>query len=395
MVTAFNTLEAQKIRLPKEKELQELLFSTSQVLNLAQKADQKRRLATTALLHILYAEGLQLDEYRSPEIAGCVKQIKKRLSIPHEIEVFVSNDVDSLASVVKVDSANYVVLLKSEIIDLCTLEELSFVIGHELGHVAYEHFVLKDLDADGLPSRLTVKLYEHARLSEVSADRTGLFCCQSFAVAYSALRKIASGTASALIRCDYTADELQTERLKLFLEKKQYLLEATRSHPYSLLRIGALRSLEKAMLQAQGRDVIEMITFANREIDEILSIMSPRASDDESWLLVLAAFWVAYADGSFDLKERREVAKLCSDKEFSDLFNLTREKENPAGFMEDMFVNAYQTVQLTLPKKAIFVEKLVAVARADGTITPDEKETIKYICRLIDIDRRFLNHLIR
>jgi hypothetical protein len=77
-----------------------------------------------------------------------------------------------------------------------------------------------------------------------------------------------------------------------------------------------------------------------------------------------------------------------------DSFNLCRKKNNPSGFMEEMFLGTYESVELSLPKKATFVEKLVAVARADGTITPEEEETIRYICQLINIDMRFLNHLL-
>ncbi len=52
-----------------------------------------------------------------------------------------------------------------------------------------------------------------------------------------------------------------------------------------------------------------------------------------------------------------------------------------------MFLGTYESVQMTMPKKATFLERLVAVARADGTMTSEEKETISYICQLIDLDK--------
>ncbi len=59
-----------------------------------------------------------------------------RLSISQDIEVFVFDGVESLASVVRLDSKDFLVLLKPEVLDLCTIEELKFVIGHEVGHGA-------------------------------------------------------------------------------------------------------------------------------------------------------------------------------------------------------------------------------------------------------------------
>ena len=55
--------------------------------------------------------------------------------------------------------------------------------------------------------------------------------------------------------------------------------------------------------------------FLRREperVADLLTMMSPPASDAEIWLLVLAAFWVAVADGSFEMAERKEVARLCA-----------------------------------------------------------------------------------
>ena len=233
-------------------------------------------------------------------------------------------------------------------------------------------------------------------MSEVSADRAGLISCPSFAVCYSALRKIASGTSSPLIRCHYSSDDFQTNRLKRFLEDKDYLLEAKRSHPYSLLRIGALRAFENSIANAtSAEEVYERLLSAEKESNKILGIMSPKKSNDASWLQVLAAFWVAYADGSFDMSERKEVAKLCSDKEFSELFNLCRSQNKPCEFMEELFLNTYQSVKLSLPKKAHFIEKLAAVALADGSVSHQEESTIKYICELINLDVRFLPNLLK
>ncbi|MDO4178520.1 MAG: M48 family metallopeptidase [Phascolarctobacterium sp.] len=98
--------------------------------------------------------------------------------------------------------------LYSGCIDLLTRKELLFVIGHELGHIKSEH-TLYHLMATALPvlgqvvgnatfgiggivsTALELALLHWQRMSEFTADRAGLLCCQDATAGYSAMLKIA------------------------------------------------------------------------------------------------------------------------------------------------------------------------------------------------------------
>lgn len=84
-----------------------------------------------------------------------------------------------------------IIILNSGLIDLCDDDEIMFVIGHEVGHVKSNHMLyhmmaqLVDYFIQTVPggalvaSGLQYALYYWYRMSEFSADRAGLLCCQN------------------------------------------------------------------------------------------------------------------------------------------------------------------------------------------------------------------------
>ena len=63
--------------------------------------------------------------------------------------------------------------------NLLNLDEIKFVIGHELGHLKYQHHkIIKDQEKKSLPI-FTIRLFEHSRYAEISADRCGLVVAES------------------------------------------------------------------------------------------------------------------------------------------------------------------------------------------------------------------------
>lgn len=76
-------------------------------------------------------------------------------------------------------------------IDLCDDDEILFIIGHECGHIKSEHMLyhmmaqLLNWGIDAIPggsfvaSGLQFSIYYWNRMSEFTADRAGLLCCQN------------------------------------------------------------------------------------------------------------------------------------------------------------------------------------------------------------------------
>lgn len=90
-----------------------------------------------------------------------------------------------------VGAENPIIILNSGLIDLCDEEEIMFIIGHEVGHIKSNHMLyhmmaqVVNVFIDTLPGGTLVAgglqyaLYYWSRMSEFTADRAGLLCCQS------------------------------------------------------------------------------------------------------------------------------------------------------------------------------------------------------------------------
>ena len=94
------------------------------------------------------------------------------------------------------------IILQSGTIDLLTTDELYFMIGHELGHMkcghkSYHMFTeamympIANSDLKIWMSLVKMPLLDWYRVSDFSADRFGLLCCQDINVALSTMIKMA------------------------------------------------------------------------------------------------------------------------------------------------------------------------------------------------------------
>lgn len=102
-----------------------------------------------------------------------------------------------------VGSENPIIVINSGLIDLCDDDEVMFVIGHELGHVKSNHMLYHMMAqvlnvivsmipfGDIASAPLQYALYYWSRMSEFTADRAGLLCCQNKDAAIRAFMKMA------------------------------------------------------------------------------------------------------------------------------------------------------------------------------------------------------------
>lgn len=89
-----------------------------------------------------------------------------------------------------IGAENPIIILNSGLIDLCDDEEIMFIIGHEVGHIKSNHmlyhmmaqvinyFIEATPGGTLVAGSLQFALYYWSRMSEFTADRAGLMCCQ-------------------------------------------------------------------------------------------------------------------------------------------------------------------------------------------------------------------------
>ncbi|MEM6291679.1 MAG: M48 family metallopeptidase [Myxococcota bacterium] len=170
------------------------------------------------------------------------------------------------------------IVLSSGLIDMLDEQERCFVIGHELGHIKYEH-VLYTVLAENLKTileqigkatlgigsllgfGLALPLLDWYRKAQLSCDRAGFLCVQDAAVPFRVLMKLAGGSEKLYgemnapefmrqIRAYEEADESTLNKVY------KVLLTAFRPHPYPIMRAKHLDTwLREEAAAVTGLDV--------------------------------------------------------------------------------------------------------------------------------------------
>jgi hypothetical protein len=104
------------------------------------------------------------------------------------------------------------VVISSALVERLKIDEIRFVIGHEIGHFLCGHWRYPNEDEDGsLGDRLaTLRLM---RAAEISADRIGMLACGSLEHAYAAMIKVAAGLGEPHLQPDIPSILLQFREL--------------------------------------------------------------------------------------------------------------------------------------------------------------------------------------
>ncbi|MGD8814199.1 MAG: M48 family metallopeptidase, partial [Anaerolineales bacterium] len=140
-----------------------------------------------------------------------------------------------------------VVVVYAGVLRIMDVDELRFVIGHELGHVGLGHTVLNSLVGGlaGIPSPyfaaavLYIAFRWWNRACEYSADRAGLLACGNPEKAVSALIKMETGASAALSAEGWRRALSRIEAEDDHLEGN--LRELISTHPMTVRRLEALR----------------------------------------------------------------------------------------------------------------------------------------------------------
>lgn len=192
----------------------------------------------------LLAQAVEVTPEETPALAAVVERAAARLGVDSG-QVFVAPSKTLNAYTFGI-APPQVVVLNSPLLQVMKAEELSFVVGHELGHVHLGHTRLNSLlgGMAGIPSPffasaiLSLAFLWWNRSCEYSADRAGLLACGRPSRAISALVKLAAGGDPR------TESELRRALQHIEAEDDHALAnlgEALSTHPMTVRRIEELR----------------------------------------------------------------------------------------------------------------------------------------------------------
>ncbi|HXG68144.1 MAG TPA: M48 family metallopeptidase [Blastocatellia bacterium] len=208
------------------------------------------------------------------------------------------------------------IIVSSAIVKDFKKQEIAFVIGHELGHVLFEHnkipvgHILQN--CEGLSYELAHRLFQWSRAAEISADRIGLLCGGSLSSAANAFFKLSSG-----LSLQNEEEIIRSLRMQFDEIKK---LSGTSddwvcTHPLIPIRFKSLELIALDILALRNHGMQSKLSWAqiDSQISEVLieteplRVTSYLSSKEGVSLLVLCLLYVAIADGSIHPYEEQFI----------------------------------------------------------------------------------------
>lgn len=142
--------------------------------------------------HIL--DSIEVTQELTPALCRTMQTLIKDLSlIPFDIRFFVYASSELQASCLASTPTSAIITISSALIDLLDENEMKFVIGHELGHLIFQH---------NRGCRGGASNHRISRIQELSCDRIGLLACKSISDAISTQIKCSSGLPKKHLRID-------------------------------------------------------------------------------------------------------------------------------------------------------------------------------------------------
>lgn len=207
---------------------------------------------------------IRIDDNQMPDVWETYTEVARRLGV-HPIPPLYVNMGGLNAYTAGIDQP--FIVISGTLLGVLTKPELEFVLGHELGHVLFDHVhllmvglllrapasALRSLPLIGplLGAGLEAAFYEWQRKAELSCDRAGLLACQDPVAAERAFMRLAGAPAIYVDRFDTDAFDSQYDALQVenedLVSKAFYILNTVfHSHPWLAVRIRELREWRKS-----------------------------------------------------------------------------------------------------------------------------------------------------
>lgn len=405
-------IDPRQFQVRREQQLRDELMQDFGVRKALQKLQDLRGGRGYGYRRNLLSSTLRLTRSMSPEIADTVAECKAMIGHDAPVEVYVTPEHQFNASCYREVGGPTILTLSSRLLEAFTPAELRFVIGHELGHAALDHYglpmpITATIEELGIPfvSRPTsLRLYAWCRSAELSADRIGLLCARDPEAAASGFFKLASGLASPRVKPDLATFARQVESLASAPEarEKEYdddTLDCFSTHPYNPVRVRAVWAFSRSepYLQALGRptDSAWPIEDVEAVVERDLQLMEPtyleeknEVSDILRRLLYTAGIAVAAASGEVEPSELEAIGRLLGNDHADAPSDVPK-------VLGDLDGRIRAALEVPLKNRAQLVQHLTIVAAADGNVSDAELHVMEDIARRLEVAPQVIHQTIR
>ena len=201
------------------------------------------------------ANSVRISDRQFPRVKLLYEDVLQTLDAPDDYPLFVSQTPIVNAGAYGMDEP--FIILNSGTVKLLDDEQLSYVMGHELGHIMSDHVLYRTMTVlliqlagmgfpiVGLAARaILVALLEWSRKSELSSDRAGLLSVQNPQGVMNTMLKMAGGGDDDEMNLDEFI--IQAEEYRESGDVADQVFKVLnlmgQSHPFYVLRVAEIRS---------------------------------------------------------------------------------------------------------------------------------------------------------
>ena len=255
----------------------------------------------------LLTNSVRVSKEILPKVGNAIETVFERIKIENNFNFFVTADNNQAnASCSLMSSASRPdIILTSRLIELLSLEELQFVIGHEVAHYVYQHALYPNYN--NVDDRnLKLNLLNLSRAAEISADRIGFLACNSLEDSLRANFKLASGLSDKHFNFKPST---YLDQLRDLEDLGKSSTELWSTHPSFLIRMQSLIWFSMTKEYHEFFDSKKKGTYSLIEIDEKLDKKIKKVTGNELEISNKNIYESALIWGSLDI--------YLSDKKFS------------------------------------------------------------------------------
>jgi hypothetical protein len=395
---AESGIDLDKIRFQAEVELERILeedFALAQYYDIFDNREQLESITNEMLSNTLL-----LSPVIAPRIYNLCQEIQEKLGFDEKIDFYLQSSADINAfSINGFDFVPHIICFTSSLIQNMTDDELRFVIGHEMGHLIYDHNKLDIIqkflnksEGERIPAMIALHYLRFIKYAEISSDRVGFLAIPEIKVATHTFFKLSCGLSEEDLNFD--ADEYlkQLDRIREIGVGNLYT-----THPNSMIRIKALMDFAASELSPHKAKKPISAKKLNDNVLDLLSLLEtkPKKEKDKKIVEFLSAVGMYMA--SYDPQTMREKWNALYDwisdyttqpevyLEFKDRDAMMRQKRRICKYYADR----QDSDKFTLLQRVVYLTLM------DGRLEQEEKKRLIDIGASINISADAVNLIIR
>ena len=395
---AVGPLDFARIRYSAETELERVLekdFALEQYYDVFDNRDEVESITNEMLSNTVL-----LSEAIAPRIYSLCSEIQKKLGFAERIDFYLLSSAEVNAfSINGYDYVPNIICFTSALIQQMNDDELRFVIGHEIGHLIYDHnkldvvrrFLNKNED-ERLPAMITLHYLRFIKYAEISADRIGFIAMPDINVVTNTFFKLTCGLSQEHLNFDAAEYLKQLDRIREIGVGDLFSF-----HPNSMIRIQALMHFAESELTSQNSSSPLSRDELDAKVSELLALLEtkPKKEKEQKIVEFLAAVGLYMA--------------ILDQDSLEDKWNLLFDWISDYTTQPEIYLQFKDETELEERVKAVckhfaaqqdndkfaLMEKIVCVTLIDGRLELNEKRRLAEIAAAVNITPDALNLIIR